>query len=125
MREDARLQLKKCVGQAAASELIKAHDDNGGQLPHKRMDHAIQALLDIGLKVNKDIMNRVMQKQAKAILPFSVLEVNVNQSAVSSLHGMEGAENIPPIPPTIIPIPLRFLPIIVISTRDILMVLRK
>jgi hypothetical protein len=76
------------LGQAA-SELIKARDANGGRLPHKIME--IQALLDIGLKVNKDVMNRVMQRQAKAILTFSVLEVNgVDQSAVSSVqHGME------------------------------------
>jgi hypothetical protein len=76
------------LGQAA-SELINARDAKGGRLPHKIME--IQALLDIGLKVNKDVMNRVMQRQAKAILTFSVLEVNgVDQSAVSSVqHGME------------------------------------
>jgi hypothetical protein len=100
----AKKMRESLLGQAAL-ELNKARDDNGGRLPHKRMGHAIQALLDIGLKVNKDIMNRAMQKQKKATLPFSVLEVNVDQSAVSSLRGTEGAENIPPIPPTILPIP--------------------
>jgi hypothetical protein len=80
------------------SEVVQNHKG-------KKSAYAIQALLDIGLKVNKDSMHRAMQKHAKAILPFSVLEVNVNQSAVSSLHGMEGAENIPPIPPTILLIP--------------------
>jgi hypothetical protein len=50
-------------------------------------------------------MNKAMQKQAAAKLPFSVLEVNkvIDHSAVLSLQGMEGAKHIPPVPPPIPP----------------------
>jgi hypothetical protein len=56
-----------------------------------------------GLKVTRDCMNKAIHKQAAEKLPFSVLEVNVvmDHSAVFSLRGMDGAENIPPIPPPI------------------------
>jgi hypothetical protein len=41
------------------------------------MREAIQALMDIGLKVTRDYMNKAMQKQVASKLPFTVLEVNV------------------------------------------------
>jgi hypothetical protein len=66
------------------------------------MGEVIQALSEIGLKVTRDCMNKTMQKQVAAKLPFSVLEVNLvmdNSTAVSSLQGMDGAKKIPPSPP--------------------------
>ena len=64
------------------------------------MQEVILSLAGFGVVVTRDCMNRVMKKLAatpgiEARPPLSVLEVNVvtGNSTVSSLHGVEGAEN--------------------------------
>jgi hypothetical protein len=101
-KSDAK-KTRELILSQAASELIQARDDNGGRLPHKKMGQVIQSLLDNGVKVTRDVMNNAIRRE-EAMGPRQVpLEVNVllDNSTISTLPGVDGAENIPPatIPP--------------------------
>jgi hypothetical protein len=88
----------------AVSELHEAQEKNGGRLPHRLMSEVLQGLLDNGAKATRDSINKRLKRyvkpagisvEAPARFPLSVIDVNTQlQSNVSSLHGVEGVENV-------------------------------
>jgi hypothetical protein len=97
-RKSTAKKIRESILSQAASELLEARNANGGRLPYKKMGEVIQALSENGVKVTRDCLNKHMSKQATR-LSFPVSDVNGvtdNSTEVSSLHGMDGAETIPP-----------------------------
>jgi hypothetical protein len=86
----------------AVTRLHKVKEENGGRLPFGKMSEAIQGLCDIGVHTTRNVLNKLLQKYVKPSItvnedearpPLSAIDVN-EQSNISSLHGVEGAENL-------------------------------
>jgi hypothetical protein len=78
--------------------------ENGGKLlPYGRMSKVIQGLADHNVHVSRDVLNCLVKRIPKSPTastredrhPLSIIDVNLeSESNVSSLHAVEGAENL-------------------------------
>jgi hypothetical protein len=100
-RKTVAKEILDGVFSGAVARLSEAKEKNGGRLPQGKMTEVIQGLRDIGVHTTRDVLNKLLQKYVKPVIsvneetraPLSVLNLNAEQSKISSLHGVNGAES--------------------------------
>jgi hypothetical protein len=106
-REETRRKARakeicKDMVSGAVSRLSDAKEKNGGRLPHREMTEVLQSLKDNGAHTTRSTLNKMLKKYIRPNIrpnplfpPLDVVEVDVElESEVSSLHGVEGVENL-------------------------------